>query len=168
MIAAWNETVMYQSWNDTVPILRRAARREQARQSATRLRQIVLQVVSFTYSIPLVDLEGPSRGAARVALARQIAMYLVTIIGDLDHAAVGRLFNRDRTTVAHACAIVEDRRDEPEFDHTMFLLKGIVENQRDAVSGLPVAEPDLLVERGVSGSHFESGAVAEFPQADAG
>ena len=32
---------------------------------------------------------------------------------------VGHLFERDRTTVAHACGLVEDRRDDPDFDYRL-------------------------------------------------
>lgn len=31
-------------------------------------------------------------------------------------SAVGRHFGRDRTTAAHACRQVEDRRDDRDFD----------------------------------------------------
>ena len=39
---------------------------------------------------------------------------------------VGRLFARDRTTVAHACALVEDRREEAPFDRALELLEGVM------------------------------------------
>jgi len=29
---------------------------------------------------------------------------------------VGRFFGRDRTTVSYACALIEDMRDDAEFD----------------------------------------------------
>ncbi|WP_349433462.1 hypothetical protein [Pararhizobium sp. A13] len=29
---------------------------------------------------------------------------------------IGYAFGRDRTTVSHACNVVEDRRDDPAFD----------------------------------------------------
>jgi hypothetical protein len=38
----------------------------------------------------------------------------------------GRLFGRDRTTVAHACCVVEDRRDDPAFDRALDLLEWAV------------------------------------------
>jgi hypothetical protein len=30
---------------------------------------------------------------------------------------VGRGFGRDRKTVQHACHVIEDMRDDPDFDH---------------------------------------------------
>ncbi len=35
-------------------------------------------------------------------------------------------FQRDRTTVAHACGVVEDLRDDPRFDRVLELLETIV------------------------------------------
>lgn len=60
-----------------------------------------------------------SRGAARAAHARQVAMYLAHVACHHTYTEVGRMANRDRTTVAHACAVVEDGRDDPVFDQTL-------------------------------------------------
>jgi hypothetical protein len=39
---------------------------------------------------------------------------------------VGQIFARDRTTVAHACAVIEDRRDDPVFDRALELMEWII------------------------------------------
>lgn len=62
------------------------------------------------------DLFGPTRGAPRTAFARQVAMYLAHIAFALSFGAISRVFDRDRTTVAHACRVVEDGRDELRLD----------------------------------------------------
>lgn len=60
---------------------------------------------------------GPKRRPFRAAaFARQIAMYLAHVGFGLSMAEVGRAFGRDRTTVVHACHLIEDRRDERRFD----------------------------------------------------
>ena len=59
-------------------------------------------------------------------------MYLAHVVGRIEYAEVGRLFCRDRTTVKHACAAVEDLRDNAKFDRTMDLLEGIVEQLCEA------------------------------------
>ncbi|HEV7329246.1 MAG TPA: helix-turn-helix domain-containing protein [Bosea sp. (in: a-proteobacteria)] len=56
------------------------------------------------------------RGPRRIAFARQLAMYLTHVGFGLTLTEVGACFARDRTTVRHACALVEDRRDQPAFD----------------------------------------------------
>jgi chromosomal replication initiation ATPase DnaA len=52
-------------------------------------------------------------------------MYLAHVTFGLTLTTVGREFGRDRTTVSHACALVEDARDNPEFDHTVDVLESI-------------------------------------------
>ncbi|MGO4403113.1 helix-turn-helix domain-containing protein [Bosea sp. RAF48] len=62
--------------------------------------------------VPLTALRGATRGPRQVALARQMAMYLAHVTFGLSLTRVGTCFGRDRTTVRHACALVEDRRDD--------------------------------------------------------
>lgn len=62
------------------------------------------------------DLETTTRGVARAALARQIAMYLAHVSFEMSLAKVADAFGRDRSTVAHACHRIEDLREEPRFD----------------------------------------------------
>jgi hypothetical protein len=50
-------------------------------------------------------------------------MYLAHVVCGLTFAEVSRIFGRDRTTVAHACAIVEDRRDDIVFDRCLDYLE---------------------------------------------
>ena len=79
--------------------------------------------VAEDFGVALAELVAPSRGSPRAALARQVAMYLCHIGFALSFEAVGRLFARDRTTVAHACRVVEDRRDDRWFDRRISLLE---------------------------------------------
>ncbi|MEZ5773925.1 MAG: helix-turn-helix domain-containing protein [Hyphomicrobiaceae bacterium] len=68
----------------------------------------------------------PNRGRAPLALSRQTAMYLAHVTLGLTLTEVGRMFGRDRTTVAHACALIEDRRDDARTDLTLSLLEGLI------------------------------------------
>jgi len=63
------------------------------------------------------------RGPRKVAFARQLAMYLTHVGFGLNLTEVGTCFERDRTTVRHACALVEDRRDQPSFDFAVSALE---------------------------------------------
>ena len=65
----------------------------------------------------------PSRCTAPVARARQIAMYLLHTLCSRSQAAVATAFGRDRTTVRHACALVEDAREAPDFEQEMTRLE---------------------------------------------
>jgi chromosomal replication initiation ATPase DnaA len=59
----------------------------------------------------------------KVAFARQVGMYLAHVACGLTLTEVGRVFGRHRATVAHACAVVEDRRDAPEFDRAIAVME---------------------------------------------
>lgn len=59
---------------------------------------------------------GPNVRADRSAFSRQVAMYLSHVMFGLTLTQTGALFWRDRTTVAYGCRVVEDCRDDPEFD----------------------------------------------------
>ena len=85
----------------------------------------VHQAVETVYRIDNGQLRRPTRGRSRVAFARQVAMYLAHVTFGLTLTTVGQAFGRDRTTVSHACALVEDARDNPEFDRTLELLEAI-------------------------------------------
>lgn len=76
-------------------------------------------VVAATFRLSVADLRGASRGEAPIAFARQVAMYVAHVWLALSLTEVGRRFDRDRTTVAHACRVVEDRRDDPRVDRVV-------------------------------------------------
>ena len=89
---------------------------------------VVELAVSRVYQISVEDLLAPSRGPAPTALARQVAMYLARVVGGLRLDDVGRVFRRDRTTVAHACTVIEHRRDDPVFDMTLDRLESMIKH----------------------------------------
>jgi chromosomal replication initiation ATPase DnaA len=68
--------------------------------------------------------------AGSIALARQTAMYLSHVAFGLTFTETGRLFDRDRTTVSHACAIVEDLRDDPAMDRALSILEAALTRPR--------------------------------------
>jgi chromosomal replication initiation ATPase DnaA len=73
--------------------------------------------------IPLAGLRAASRGRKSIALARQTAMYLAHVAFGLSLTRVGICFGRDRTTVRHACALIEDRRDDPALEFGLAALE---------------------------------------------
>ena len=90
------------------------------------VRLVIEHTVVCVFAVAPGDLQVTTRGRAHVALARQTAMYLAHIAFGLTLTDVGLLFERDRTTVAHACALIEDRRDDPRFDRVLELLERAV------------------------------------------
>ncbi len=89
-------------------------------------REIVEQSVSLTFGVPAPELRAPTRSRAPVAFARQVAMYLAHVTCGLSMTDVGTLFGRDRSTVAYACSLVEDRRDDPVFDRSLVSLESAI------------------------------------------
>ncbi len=67
-----------------------------------------------------------SRCRAAVADSRHLAMYLVHTALGRSLTEVGWLFGRDRTTVAYACARIEDRRDRASFDAEVERLERVI------------------------------------------
>ncbi len=94
--------------------------------TAPLTRPLIEAAVSQVFGVAYSDLRKSTRGRAPVALARQVAMYLAHVADGRTLTDVGKLFSRDRTTVSHACAVVEDRRDDPSFDYALELLERII------------------------------------------
>jgi chromosomal replication initiation ATPase DnaA len=52
-------------------------------------------------------------------------MYVTHVVMGLTMAEVGRGFGRDRTTVLHACHLIEDMRDDADFDAIVALAERV-------------------------------------------
>jgi chromosomal replication initiation ATPase DnaA len=77
---------------------------------------------------------GDARGSSQVAFARQVAAYLCHTGFELSLSRVAAAFGRDRSTVAHACHAIEDRRDEMQFDLWIGALEAML---REAPANAP-------------------------------
>jgi len=83
-------------------------------------------VAAFALNVSDEELLAEARGSAEVAFARQVAVYLCHTAFEMSLARVAIAFGRDRSTVAHACHLIEDRRDEPHFDRWIGGLEGML------------------------------------------
>jgi Bacterial dnaA protein helix-turn-helix len=102
------------------------ARIECGRQPPLMLEPILEYAIAVAFEIKARDLRSATRGTAEAAFARQVAMYLAHVSCGLSFTAIGRIFHRDRTTVAHACELIEDRRDDARVDRTLDLLEAVI------------------------------------------
>lgn len=50
-------------------------------------------------------------------------MYLAHVAFGLTFTEIGHLFHRDRSTVAHACCVIEDLRDMPSIDRSLTIIE---------------------------------------------
>jgi hypothetical protein len=87
--------------------------------------RLVATCVAFDFGLDPAELGAALRGSQRAAFARQIAMYLAHVGFALSFETIGQAFGRDRTTVAHACRVVEDGRDDIWFDCRVATLESI-------------------------------------------
>ncbi|MFZ5689748.1 MAG: helix-turn-helix domain-containing protein [Pseudomonadota bacterium] len=86
----------------------------------------LFQAIEETFEIGADDLCAATRGRSNVAFARQTGMYLARVTLGMTLAQAGLLFARDRTTAAHACRLVEDLRDDVQFDTLLDAMEAFV------------------------------------------
>lgn len=95
----------------------------------------VIALVAREKHVSIRLLTHRSRCRAATAHARQLAMYLSHVVLGCSLREIGDAFGRDRTTVSHACALIEDMRDDPAFDEEVSTFERRLEAQRDGASG---------------------------------
>jgi chromosomal replication initiator protein len=77
--------------------------------------ETIQRLVAHKYSLDIKDLKGQQRTAS-IALPRQLAMYLASVMTDLSSTDIGRAFGgRDHTTVLHARKKIQKMLDEDPF-----------------------------------------------------
>jgi len=86
------------------------------------VRQIVQETTAMTGE-RLLWRRDRRRAACHV---RQVAMYVCHVVLRLSLSQIGAAFGRDRTTVSHACNVVEDRRDDAAFDAFVSAIERLV------------------------------------------
>ncbi|MFQ0814916.1 hypothetical protein AVM02_05685 [Brucella anthropi] len=76
----------------------------------------LIDLLVAMFGVSGTELRSPLRCRREVARVRQIGMYVAHTVFGLAMRDVAAGFARDRTTVMHACHLVEDMRDDTEFD----------------------------------------------------
>lgn len=87
--------------------------------------ECLIDIVAAFFSVSSKELRKSGRTNVPVSRVRQIAMYVAHVVLRLTQAEVGRGFGRDRTTVLHACQVIEDMRDDQEFDRVVQVVERI-------------------------------------------
>ena len=80
-------------------------------------------LVVATFAVAVDELRAGTRRSKPVAFARQSAMYLAHTALGLSYSQIASIFGLDRTTAAHACRVIEERRDEPLLDLVLAALE---------------------------------------------
>jgi chromosomal replication initiation ATPase DnaA len=80
---------------------------------------LVQMAVAEVMGIRLTELCSDTRGDAKVAFARQTAMYLCHLVFAMRATEIAAVFGRDRSTAAHAIARIEEAREAPDVDRRL-------------------------------------------------
>jgi hypothetical protein len=92
---------------------------------ALEMCECLIDIAAALFSVSSKELRKPGRTAVPVSRVRQIAMYVAHVVLRLTMGEVGTGFGRDRTTVLHACRVIEDMRDDPEFDRVVQMIERV-------------------------------------------
>lgn len=96
-----------------------------AEERSIELCECVMDIVSALFQVSGKVLRQPGRSTTSVSRVRQIGMYVAHVVLGLNMTEVGRGFGRDRTTVQHACHLIEDMRDDEEFDRIVCMTERV-------------------------------------------
>jgi chromosomal replication initiation ATPase DnaA len=90
-------------------------------------------VASYALGAPVEEILDVRPGGPReTAFARQVAAYLCHVGFEMSLARVATAFGRDRSTIAHACHAIEDRREDAQFDLWIGELETMLQQTPDA------------------------------------
>ena len=85
----------------------------------------VIDVTAALFNVSSKEMRRTGRTASDVSRVRQIAMYVSHVVLGLSMADVGKGFQRERTTVLHACHLIEDMRDDRDFDQIIAMTERV-------------------------------------------
>ncbi|MEQ1942241.1 helix-turn-helix domain-containing protein [Mesorhizobium sp. VNQ89] len=113
------------SWREIDGLVHPAttARREE---QAMELCEAVIDITAALFNVSSKDLRKSGRSTLSVSRVRQVAMYVSHVVLRLNMADIGKAFGRDRTTVLYACHLVEDLRDDDDFDRIITMTERVV------------------------------------------
>ena len=91
--------------------------------------ELIQKTVADYYNIPVVELKAKKRNR-EISVPRQIAMMLTRELTELSLTQIGSEFNRDHTTVIHACdKITEDARADTAMSNLLEDLRRAVRSR---------------------------------------
>lgn len=71
------------------------------------------------FQVSIQELRSAHRGTNHIARIRQFGMYIAHTMFGLTMSDVAYAFCRERTTVKHACHLIEDMRENEKFDRSV-------------------------------------------------
>lgn len=101
---------------------RPAARRDE---QILELCEGMIDITAALFNVSSKEMRKPGRSNLGVSRVRQVAMYVAHVVLRLSMTDIGRAFGRDRTTVLYACHLVEDLRDDTDFDRIITMTERV-------------------------------------------
>lgn len=96
------------------------------RERSVEICDALIDFLSVYFAVSSAELRSPLRGRKEVAHIRQLGMYLAHTSFSMVMSEVAVGFCRERTTVMYACHLVEDRREDEEYDAVVSTLEKFV------------------------------------------
>lgn len=92
---------------------------------ALELCEGMIDVTAALFNVSSKEIRKPGRSSLGVSRVRQVAMYVAHVVLRLNIKDIGRAFGRDRTTVMYACHLIEDLRDDDDFDRIITMTERV-------------------------------------------
>jgi len=107
-------------WNDFVKHQRRKAYKARVQEMRIHLPAFkeLMKLIEREFKVDRTEILVQSRNP-EATYARLIAMYLANVVYNWDYSHVGRMFNRNQSSVSSACKRVEDLRDNGYVDRQL-------------------------------------------------
>jgi Bacterial dnaA protein helix-turn-helix len=112
----------WQSITETIFPNRTAGPRDER---ALELCEGMIDITAALFNVPSKEIRKAGRTNLGISRVRQVAMYVAHVVLKLNMTDIGRAFGRDRTTVLYACHLVEDLRDDPDFDRIITMTERV-------------------------------------------
>ena len=115
---------------------KRQGSNNERQQYAWNLCGALLSLLSVFFQVSLKELRSAERGNNHVACIRQFGMYIAHTMFGLSMSEVANAFGRERTTVKHACHLIEDMRENDKFDRNVSEFEYLVRSLYPGVGGV--------------------------------
>ncbi len=87
--------------------------------------EAMIDIAAALFNVSGKDIRKPGRSSTAVSRVRQIAMYVAHVVLGINMGDIGKAFGRDRTTVVYACHLIEDLREDVDFDRVITMTERV-------------------------------------------
>ena len=91
--------------------------------------QLVVAAVALEFGVSGSCIFSKTKGPTHLSFVRQVSMYLLHTLYQINLSRVARAFSRDRSTVSYACNIIEDCREDMCFDDKIVRLETFLDRE---------------------------------------